>query len=218
MERLSARKATSGLTLIEVLVSLAVIMILAAILLPATRRPPVPSGGSCLSHLKQVDLGFLMYATDYEGKLPMHLRVANGAAAISALGNSPVPQYSILSTYIGRCDLLICPAERQRRPATNFSDLTETNLSYFLNTDVTLSNKPAASILAGDRNLRADGRPVPPGSFGLTTNRDMNWTRELHASGGFLAFADGHVEFCRKNDLNAVVQRQSIATNRLLVP
>lgn len=148
----------------------------------------------------------------------MHLQVANEAAVIPVLSNSPIAQFCMLSPYLRRCDILLCPLERQRRAVTNFSDLTDTNLSYFLNTDVTLSNKPTTSILAGDRNLQADGRPVPPGPFVLTTKLHMNWTRELHPSGGNLAFADGHVEFCPKNDLNALVQRQSVGTNRLLVP
>lgn len=148
----------------------------------------------------------------------MHLQVANGAAIKPSLTNGPIAQFCMLSPYLGRCDILICPAERQRRAVANFSDLRETNLSYFLNTDVTLSNRPMTSILAGDRNLQADGQPVLPGLFVLITNRDMNWTHELHPNGGNLAFADGHVEFCRKNELNAMVQRQSVAINRLLVP
>lgn len=218
MKKLSAREARSGLTLIETLVTLAIILVLAAILLPETRRPPRPYIVGCLSRLRQIDIGFWMYAQDNAGTLPMHLQIADGAAVKLALSNSPIAQFCMLSPYLRRCDLLICPTEKERRAVTNFSDLTETNLSYFLNIDVTLSNKPATSILAGDRNLRADGRPVPPGPFVLTTSRDMNWTRELHPYGGNIAFADGHVEVCRRNDLNSLVQRQSIATNRLLVP
>jgi prepilin-type processing-associated H-X9-DG protein len=113
---------------------------------------------------------------------------------------------------------LICPAETRRSGVTNFNNLTRNNLSYFLNGDVSLSNLPNASISAGDRNLQANGQPVSPGLFVLTTNLDVSWTHELHRIGGNVAFADGHVEFSRTTGLNALVQRQSIATNRLLVP
>lgn len=148
----------------------------------------------------------------------MQWPASNGGTMELVYGNCIHVQYQKLASYIYRTDILLCPAEKQRRAATNFSELTDTNLSYFLNADVSLTNNPTALILAGDRNLEANGRPVSPDLFVLTTNLNMNWTRELHPLGGNLAFADGHVEFCLTNKLNAMVQRQSVATNRLLVP
>jgi len=52
----------------------------------------------------------------------------------------------------------------------------------------------------------------------MTTNFDMNWTFEIHLKGGNLAFADSHVEWVNTTQLNSVVQRQLLATNRLVVP
>jgi prepilin-type N-terminal cleavage/methylation domain-containing protein/prepilin-type processing-associated H-X9-DG protein len=61
-----------GFTLIELLVVIAIIAILAAILFPVFARAREKARQtSCLSNLKQLGLGYLMYAQDYDERLPM---------------------------------------------------------------------------------------------------------------------------------------------------
>ncbi len=93
--------------------------------------------------------------------------------------------------------------------------MTDKDTSYFVNVDAIASG---ACILSGDRNLQVKSQPVQPGLFELTTNLDMGWTHELHLRGGYLAFADGHVEWFQTNQLNAAIKRQPFATNHLAVP
>src|SRR5919201_1014280 len=60
-------------TLIELLVVIAIIAILAAILFPVFARARSQARkATCASNLKQIGLGFLMYAQDYDETFPVH--------------------------------------------------------------------------------------------------------------------------------------------------
>src|SRR5438067_5956345 len=61
-----------GFTLIELLVVIAIIAILAAILFPVFAQARESARKiSCLSNMKQLALGWLMYSQDYDEAYPM---------------------------------------------------------------------------------------------------------------------------------------------------
>ena len=69
----SVRRAP-GFTLIELLVVIAIIAILAALLLPAlTAAKGKAKSAGCISNLRQLSLGWKMYADDNNGKLAVNL-------------------------------------------------------------------------------------------------------------------------------------------------
>ena len=60
------RRTPRGFTLIELLVVIAIIAILAALLLPALAKAKAKAKGiACVSNLKQLQLGWAMYANDF---------------------------------------------------------------------------------------------------------------------------------------------------------
>ena len=68
--------AKYGFTLIELLVVIAVIALLAAILFPVFARARENARKtSCLSNVRQLGLGFMQYAQDYDEKLPLGSKV-----------------------------------------------------------------------------------------------------------------------------------------------
>ena len=218
MEKLSTRRANKAMTLLEVLVVVAVIAIVLATILPTRPRGYHNRTTGCLNHLRQINLGVLLYVNDNKHKFPLQFSVTDGGTMDFLQSNHTFPHYKKLSAYIHNPGVLICPTDSQRHAAANYEDLTDKNLSYFLNADVSLRERPAFSILAGDRNLQANGQVVHPGLFVLTTNMDMSWTSELHPPIGNLAFADGHAQSYRTNNFNTVLPSQISATNRLSVP
>src|ERR1700737_3356523 len=73
------KKHHIGFTLIELLVVIAIIAILAAILFPVFAQARAKARqATCLSNLKQIGTGLVMYAQDHDQTLPGNSGTANG--------------------------------------------------------------------------------------------------------------------------------------------
>jgi len=94
-----------GFTLIELLVVIAIIAILAAILFPVFARAREKARQtSCLSNMKELGLGCLMYATDYDSCMPA------GCQGGCSQGPTATSWYDTTQPYVKNWQIYTCPS------------------------------------------------------------------------------------------------------------
>jgi len=119
----------TGFTLIELLVVIAIIAILAAILFPVFARAREKARqSSCLSNLKQIGLGCMMYAQDYDDRLP-------GAYQKNSAADWPLHGWaSSIAPYVKNAQLYVCPSDSA--PGNEQSTPSLGPISYACNRNV----------------------------------------------------------------------------------
>lgn len=136
-----------GFTLIDVLVSLSVIAILTAIMLPALSNVTKQvQRVQCASNMRQIGIGLQAYAYDFDGKLPKTVFGDTDAEARSERPSEPSPQDTLVirpivetrsgpmalwdntgrlfsEAYVSSPDVFYCPAHTGEHPLTRYKHL-----------------------------------------------------------------------------------------------
>ncbi len=186
-------KFNKGFTLIELLVVIAIIGILAGILLPVLSRARESARRTqCMSSLKQVGMGLIMYANENNESFPSS---TTGAMASLNL---------LYDTYISDSRVFNCPSDTTVTTATNAGmsvstsggseEFTSAQCSYGYDSSHTQVDD-ADVALAADR----------PSTDSGTTNVDQNSPNhggaynssgdDTAGRGQNVVYVDGHVEF-----------------------
>jgi prepilin-type N-terminal cleavage/methylation domain-containing protein/prepilin-type processing-associated H-X9-DG protein len=95
-----------GFTLIELLVVIAIIAILAAILFPVFARARAKAQqNTCLSNVKELQLGLNMYVSDYDDRWPNVWQVEHGT------GNQGYSWLGMVFPYTKNAQIILCPSD-----------------------------------------------------------------------------------------------------------
>ena len=192
------RGSRRGFTLIELLVVIAIIAILAAILFPVFARAREKARQtSCLSNLKQLGLGTLMYAQGYDERLP-HTRRDNPADQTflfpngTTMGNR-IYWYIAIYPYVRNIQLFNCPSHSIR-----WTGGQTNNTPYGYNYEmrgVALASVifPSETLLIADSvgTAASDNRPFELRA-GWAENRHVHGR---HNDGANMVFVDGHAKW-----------------------
>lgn len=206
----------AGLTFVEVLVVVGIVVLLAALLLPALARPGRNHGPRipCVSNLKQLGLAARLWSNDHNDKFPF---ASTNADSSLRWANSPevFRHFQVMSNELVTPKILLCRAERTRKVAVDFASLANSNLSYFVGLDAHESDPQ--QILSGDRDLTGGVRRAGF-LLTLTPRSPVGWSRDLHKEGGNIGLADGSVQ--QMTDANARRQIANLtnASFRLAFP
>jgi prepilin-type N-terminal cleavage/methylation domain-containing protein/prepilin-type processing-associated H-X9-DG protein len=112
----SVRHARKAFTLIELLVVIAIIAILAAILFPVFAQAREKARQTaCLSNLKQIGLGMMMYAQDYDEVLPMAQSYGPYNAALPSLTSPYVQRVQQYGAVPSPTNIWYCPSDGTAR-------------------------------------------------------------------------------------------------------
>ena len=181
---------------------------------------------TCDCNLKQIGLAFRIFADDHLDRYPMNFSTNQGGTMEYTGAGQVFRHFLAISNEVVTPLVLTCPADTRRplagvlgslNPVTNFTKLSDSNLSYFISLD-TADGYPNA-ILSGDRNWLVSGTAVGAGLISITTNSVVTWSAAIHKFGGNIVLGDGSVQGSSSPRLlQEQVRYSDVATNRLLFP
>ena len=216
-----------GFTLIELLVVIAIIAILAAILFPVFAKAREKARQtSCLSNLKQLANGMLMYAQDYDEHFPALTYTDCFPTANVWSGMYPWP--ITIMPYVKNWQIGVCASDSQcgcmskaggndfdpffvarfgAAPASSAAAAAQWPWSYGSNYSLTTAftlaqiNRPAQCILLCDFGQGQHSYSVYYANFGYgytSTESPDRWTAGgRHNDGRNYAFCDGHAKWLK---------------------
>ncbi|MGA2245530.1 MAG: hypothetical protein ABSH48_11060 [Verrucomicrobiota bacterium] len=213
MKPLRSTNQSRGLTMVEFVVVLFSLFILALVLLPALSAPRIRNAVGCINQLKRTGLAVRVWEGDHADKYLTALSATSGMGVAENL-------FETMSNELTGTKILVCPADRNRLPASSFRTLTARNISYFINLDANEMNPQ--DILLGDDNLTIRGIRVKSGLLLVSNHVSLAWTPERHRFCGNLVMADGSVQAANNRGLTAYLTNAIPSTNglslRLAIP
>jgi prepilin-type processing-associated H-X9-DG protein len=224
----AGNRSVRGLTVIEVLTVVFVLVVVAGLTLPVVNGAGHQHKIRCENNLKNIGLCLRIFAVDNNDRFPFEIQVTEGGTRELHAFGEPFHTFQALSNELSTPKILICPQDKQKRAAGDWSNFSDANLSYFLNLSVrsldatnrdfvtaTRGLERPKDWLAGDRNLTMNGMRAKAGRLAIATGHSAAFDNEIHGKRGNLLRADGSVEHLSGTQLLSETNHQSYL---LLIP
>jgi type II secretory pathway pseudopilin PulG len=183
-----------GITLIEVLVIISVILILLALFPVSFAHAPLKAKRiKCVNNLHEIGTAYRVWAGDNGDLFPAQQTVKNGGCADfftnANQGALCWTNYAIMQYELGQSPKLVICTSDERRVAADFTNNFKDNshVSYFVG--VNANDLYPQSILGGDRNLGPGPKPNPDYGFSPKSGKGNDVTIPLNSSNSALAWS-----------------------------
>lgn len=205
-----------GFTLIELLVVIAIIAILAAILFPVFAKAREKARqSSCLSNVKQIILGSLQYAQDYDEMLPQ-------SGAWGEPGHFMQYWYSTITPYVKSTQIYFCPSSASTSYYSSNYGFVNQVVGYCQSrTGFTLPTGGSCATASAPRAMstvaspservfvsdaanwntevtywyRTDNTGTPNATMATSVGGAYYWIDSRHNGGANCGFVDGHAKW-----------------------
>ena len=217
----AAPPSAAAFTRAELLITLAVLSLLAAIVLPALAHDRARSARIiCANNLRQIGAGFQLWSNDHGDRPPWEIAPADGGTKLHPLGVNAWLHFSWISNELNSARVLLCPSDSGKLADTfSFSptggylnaNYRNTATSYYLS-HAFMDGQFV--MFAGDRNLITDS-----GAFGCSVFSQVNnvglpalqgWDTNLHNQAGNIVRLDGRVNQYSNEELRSAVRLDPI--------
>jgi prepilin-type N-terminal cleavage/methylation domain-containing protein/prepilin-type processing-associated H-X9-DG protein len=221
-----SHRQQQGFTLIELLVVIAIIAILAAILFPVFARARENARrASCMSNLKQIGLGMMMYVQDYDEHYAPSVigtfRDTSSYITGAACTGLPCAKYyvsdgintghymswiDIMYPYTKSTQIFVCPSQpASAAPSYGYNAyINRWTLGSLPNpVPLTMSavDNPSGMVMFIDDLSNYGNYATPFGTYASWKGRGTaigNTAYAPHMEGANVAFADGHVKWMKQ--------------------
>jgi len=204
------RESANGLTFVEVLVSIAVVALVAVLIIPFFARAKVHGGPNCVSNLKQIGLAMRMWSNDHDDKFPWQVSSETNGTLEFAESPAVFRHFLAVSNELTSPKVLACSSDKKISRESDWGKLNNAHLSYVVGLD---SNEALPqTILSGDRNI-IGGVVASNGIVRFGSTNEAGWTQDMHKGAGNIGLGDGSAHQVTVNGLRKQIQSALLSTN-----
>ena len=228
----AAPPSAAAFTRAELLITLAVLSLLVAIVLPALAQDRARSARIiCANNLRQISVAQQLWGNDHNDLPPVMVPLNQGGTRAHPLAANAWLHFAWLSNELVTPKVIFCPSDTGK-PAQEFTgsptngylnpNFANRATSYFVAYSG-INGDPQQAIIGGDRNVTIEGIGAGCSFLNVASRIDRiggQWTTNLHNLVGNAQARDGSVEMLSSEEMQARLLRRfdDNSTKHIAIP